>query len=86
MKQRIKTISFVVAAVAVGVAILDQLRRPAEQWTWQGSLWGIPYDFRLPTPQRIQEKVWNKNTSRIIMPHIFGVGWSFNLYPLFHSK
>ena len=86
MNLRIRTIVTAIGIAAVGAAIADQLRRPPEQRTWQGSVWGIPYDFRLPTPQRIQEKVWNKNTSRIVMPHIFGIGWSFNLYPLFHSK
>ncbi len=86
MDQKIRTIGIMIAAVVVGSALLDQLRRPPEQRTWQGSLIGIPYDFRLPTPERIQEKVWNKNTSRLVMPQLFGVGWSLNFYPLLHPK
>ena len=86
MNQNMKAIGITIAIVAVGVAILDQLSRPAEQRTWQGSLMGVPYDFRFPTLERIREKVWNKNTSRIVMPHPFGVGWSLNFYPLLHAK
>jgi uncharacterized membrane protein len=76
-------IGIVGTALAIA-AIMQQLRLPADERTWYGSILGIPYDFRLPTPERIEEKIWNKNTSRIIMPHIFGVGWSINFYPLVH--
>ncbi len=67
-------------------AILDQLRRPPADRTWQGRVFGIPYDFRVPTIERIKAEVWNKNTAQILMPHAFGVGWGINLYPLFHPK
>ena len=84
-RQQITTLGLIsVGTAVVGAAILDQVRRPVEQRTWQGAIGGIPYDFRLPTPERIREKVWNKNTSRVVMPHVFGVGWSLNFYPLFH--
>lgn len=85
--NRKRIMTFVVAGVgiaAVGAAIIDQLRLPSEQRSWQGQLGAIPYDFRMPTPERIRAKVWNKDTSRVIMPHIFGVGWSLNFYPLLH--
>ncbi len=72
--------------ILVVAAVLDQLRRPPEHRTWQGHIIGIPYDFRVPTIERIREKVWNKNTSRIVMPHVFGVGWSINFYPLLHPQ
>jgi hypothetical protein len=75
-----------VAMILVGAAIREQLRLPPEKRTWQGQIIGIPYDFRWPTLERIQEKAWNKSTSRILMPHLFGVGWSINFYPLLHSK
>ncbi len=73
-----------VSAAVVGAAILDQLWLPVEQRSWQGYLGAVPYDFRFPTPERIRGKVWNKETSRVMMPHLFGVGWSLNFYPLFH--
>lgn len=67
------------------IALYDQLRRPKEERTWQGTILGfVPYDFRLPTPERIREKFWNKDTTTILTPHLFGVGWSINLYPLLH--
>jgi hypothetical protein len=70
--------------VLVGAAVLDQLRRPAQQRTWHGSIAGLPYDFRFPTLERVQATFWNKNTSRLLMPQVFGVGWSINFYPLLH--
>ncbi len=80
-----RTLGITVGLVLVGAAILDQMRLPADQRTWQGTLWGIiPYDFRVPTIERIRAKIWNKDTSRVLMPHIFGVGWSVNFYPLLH--
>ena len=70
----------------VGAAILDQLRRPPENRTWQGTIFGIPYDFSIPTIERIREEIWNKDTNRILMPHSFGMGWGINFYPLFYPK
>lgn len=75
---------FTVVLTLVGAAMFDQLRRPAENRTWQGSIMGIPYDFRIPTIERIRAEVWNKDTNRILMPHSFGMGWGINFYPLFH--
>ena len=75
-----------IVMVLVGASIWEQLHLPPEQRTWQGRIIGIPYDFRWPTLERIREKVWNKSTSRILTPHLFGVGWSINFYPLLHPK
>ncbi len=74
------------ATILVIAAIGEQLRLPPEERTWQGKIMGIPYDFRWPTVERVREKVWNKDTSRILMPHVFGVGWTINFYPLLHFK
>lgn len=51
---------------------------PKERRT--GTFLGVPYDVRLPTPRRLQERLWNKEDPRIFTPHIFGWGWSVNLY------
>lgn len=40
----------------------------------------VPYEFRVPTVQRIRDRFWNPDDARIITPHIFGVGWSLNVY------
>jgi hypothetical protein len=70
----------------VGAAIVQQLQRPPEERTWYGKIAGIPYDFRLPTVERIRDTFWNKNTSKIFLPQVFGIGWSINLYPIIHPK
>ena len=80
------TVIGLAATALVIAAIGEQLRLPQEERTWQGHIFGIPYDFRFPTIERIREEVWNKNTSRIFMPHAFGVGWGINLYPLLYPK
>lgn len=69
----------------VVLALRDQLRLPPEERTWHGSIGGvIPYDFRRPTKERILATYWNKESSRILVPQAFGIGWTVNLYPLLH--
>ncbi len=71
----------------VALAIREQLRLPPEERTWHGRIAGrIPYDFRPPTTERIRATFWNKHTSEILMPQVFGIGWTINLYPLFHPE
>ena len=70
----------------VGAALAQQLQRPPEERTWYGKIVGIPYDFRLPTVERIRDTFWNKNTSKIFLPQAFGIGWSINMYPIIHPK
>ena len=74
------------AVVLVGMAISEQLRRPAAERTWQGNIFGIPYNFRLPNIEQVQNTFWNSETSQILVPHAFGMGWSINFYPLIHPK
>jgi uncharacterized membrane protein len=69
-------------AVLIGLAIREQLQMPPEERTWHGVLFGIPYDFRWPTIERLREAFWNKDTARVLVPHTFGMGWSINFYPL----
>ena len=72
--------------IYVGVAIVEQLRRPSEDRAWHGQIAGIPYDFRLPTAERIRATYWNKDTAQMLMPKAFGIGWTGNLYPLLHPR
>jgi hypothetical protein len=72
--------------VYVAIAITQQLQRPPEERTWYGKIAGIPYDFRIPTVERIRATFWNKDTSQILLPQAFGIGWSINLYPIIHPK
>jgi hypothetical protein len=66
----------------MGLAIREQLHMPPEERTWHGTLYGIPYDFRRPTIERLREAFWNKDTARVLVPQFFGMGWSINFYPL----
>src|SRR5947209_7090482 len=71
----------------VGAALRDQLRQPAEERTWHGRIAGrIPYDFRLPTAERVRATSWNKDTAEILVPQAFGIGWTLNLYPLLYPE
>ena len=47
-----------------------------------GSFLGVPFEFRLPTPKRLQERLWNPSEKRLFTPHVFGVGWSLNVHSL----
>lgn len=67
-------------------AIREQLARPEEERTWHGTIYGVPYDFRLPDVERLQNTFWNKNTDQILVPQAFGIGWTINLYPLIHPR
>ena len=76
----------VLTVIYVAIAITQQLQRPPEERNWYGKISGIPYDFRLPTVERIRATYWNKDTSNIFLPQVFGIGWGINLYPIIHPK
>ncbi len=69
-------------ATLTGLAIREQLQLPPEERTWHGKLFGIPYDFRRPTSERLRATFWNKDTARVLVPQFFGIGWTINFYPL----
>ena len=48
-----------------------------------GSLMGVPYDFRPPTLGRIKDRVWNPQDKRVITPMAYGIGWTINIPSLF---
>ena len=45
-----------------------------------GVFYGIPFDYRVPTPERIRERLWNPDDPRVLTPMVFGAGWSINFY------
>ena len=84
-KKRGNSLWRIVVIVLVVLAVRDQLRLPPEERTWHGRIGGrIPYDFRAPTKERILAAYWNKESSQILVPQPFGIGWTVNLYPLLH--
>ena len=61
-------------------ALVKELRTPPEERRWNGFVIGfVPYEFRVPTPERIKERLWNPDSGSIINPRVFGVGWTLNV-------
>jgi hypothetical protein len=75
LSQFVRNFSFLL----LGAALADQIRRPADERTWTGSIAIFPYDFRMPTVERFKERYWNPDDERIFTPQFFGVGWSINV-------
>jgi len=68
----------ILALGLVVAALIKELRLPKEDRTWHGALGGfVPYDFRMPTVERIKNTFWNPDGS-IIANRPFGVGWTIN--------
>ena len=74
----IRLIRLVTVGLAVA-AVVKELRTPAEQRQWHGSLGFVPYDLRMPTVARVRERMWNPDDVHVISPRVFGVGWTVNL-------
>lgn len=66
------------------VALEEQLKLPPAQRTWHGNILGVPYDFRPPTRTRVRSAMWDPNNRALVIPMVFGIGWSLNLYRLAH--
>ncbi len=43
-----------------------------------GRLLGLPYELRLPTPERIGARLWDPLNPHVFVPRLFGVGWTVN--------
>ncbi len=69
-------ITFTIAAVC------QELEKPKEEREWHGKVGFMPYDFRLPTTERLKESYWNPEDSRIFTPEALGIGWAINFYAL----
>jgi uncharacterized membrane protein len=74
---RSQLISWLAAALTVA-AVIRELRLPAEERTWHGRILYVPYDFRIPTLERLRERFWAPDQP-LIVPQLFGVGWSVNI-------
>jgi hypothetical protein len=60
------------------VAVVQELRKPAEERTWHGKVADfVPYDFRMPTIDRFRETYWNPG-GPILSGKVWGVGWAPN--------
>lgn len=63
------------ASAAAIRAAVDDGQGDAEP---QGRVLGMPYDFRGLSTERIAERLWNPADPRVLVPRLFGVGWTLN--------
>ena len=62
------------------LAIRQELRKPASERTWHGSLFGwLPYDLRRPTLQRFRDTFWAPTNPKVVVPRAYGIGWDLNV-------
>lgn len=64
----------------IGLALLQEWRKPPAQRSWHGHVLGfVPYDLRPPSVSRFREAWWNPSDQRVFTERDFGVGWAVNL-------
>ncbi len=79
MKELLRLIR-TVAWLAFAAAIYQELRKPPEARTWNGKVAGVvPYDFRVPTLDRLREAYWAPDNDQLVSENVFGVGWAVNI-------
>ncbi|MBT8198532.1 MAG: hypothetical protein KJO84_08565 [Acidimicrobiia bacterium] len=77
-RKSISPLKVITAIVAIA-AIVKELRTPKAERTWHGTLGDVvPYDFRMPTMDRIKATMWDPD-GKVIVGRPFGVGWTLNL-------
>ena len=64
----------------VAAAIYTELRKDPDKRTWHGKVLDVvPYDFRLPTLERVRQAYWNPRSPKVITDRPLGVGWAINI-------
>jgi len=67
-----------VLAIIGVVALIQELRKPKDERTWHGKVASfVPYDFRVPTMDRMKTTYWNPDGA-LVGGKVFGVGWAPN--------
>ncbi len=60
------------------IAVVQELRKPPDERTWHGKVVDfVPYDFRMPTVERMKSTYWNPGGPPL-SGKMFGVGWDPN--------
>ena len=82
-RSELDALMWLIRTAVVGAvlgALYTELRKPPAERTWNGKLLGaIPYDFRLPSIERIRQAYWNPKSPKLFTDRPFGVGWSVNI-------
>lgn len=66
------------SAADYAARVREALRPEPEGPTPQGTILGMPYDFRGATVRRVSERLWDPANPRVFVPRLFGVGWTVN--------
>ncbi len=73
----------IIGVALVAAAVARELAKPAEERTWRGHLqFSVPYDFTIPSAQRLKEAYWNPDDDHIFTDRVLGVGWAINAHAL----
>ncbi|MBI2324554.1 MAG: hypothetical protein HYY42_06200 [Chloroflexi bacterium] len=68
------------AWVALIAAVYQELKKPPAERTWHGKVGGlIPYDFRIPTVERVRSAYWDPTSNTVFTDRVVGVGWAVNI-------
>lgn len=68
------------AWLALVGAIYQELKKRPDERTWHGRVAGVvPYDFRVPTLERIRSAYWDPESDVVFSDRVFGVGWAVNV-------
>lgn len=82
-RDEIDALMWLIRTAVVGAvlgALYTELRKAPEERTWNGKLLGvIPYDFRIPSIERLRQAYWNPRSPKVFTDRPFGVGWSVNI-------
>lgn len=79
-KSSLRRLARLISFAMVVSAVVQELSKPAEERTWHGRVWRVvPYDFRVPTWERLRDTMWAPDNPQIFLPRVFGVGWGVNL-------
>ena len=79
MKSLVRTIQILAWSALVG-AVVQELRKPDAEREWHGDVYGmIPYDFRVPTAEKVRAAYWAPERDELFSDAVFGVGWAVNV-------
>jgi hypothetical protein len=79
--RAVRGVAKVVALGLLVTAVAQEAAKPRAERTWRGRVLGVvPYDFNLPTWDRIRRAYWNPDDDRLFTDRVLGVGWAINLH------
>lgn len=83
VRSEIDALLWLVRTAVLGAfigALYAELRKPPAERTWNGKLLGVvPYDFRMPSVERLRQAYWNPASPRVVTDRPLGVGWAVNI-------